>query len=345
MMPSAPWNGTVRTLRSAASERQISGMVHEIGKVFGSRETHTGRGAIHDGVHGVRERLAPRRHHDDDQDLHDLLRRRHAQDRMQRLGDPGMVRCHANIDAKGVAPTPSSEMLPAPRKNAVQTFAGGPGRSPAAITSHRNKQRGCYRGGTDDGGEGFKQQHLERQLCQFLSALLGSNRSVATASRGRQPASPEVALQQPLQIFFSCAFISASSALMVSTYFAGSILEPGTEASGNCVGRGRRCCRRSLVVAGQPGSGVGNRFAILCLGNGGGVSNCILRRPVIGRPRGRGVCAPPPSGRPDPSASRGLRAAMRARSWTERRRALKSAHCVTVGIPLLAPLDHDVRWG
>src|ERR1700737_3532025 len=47
------------------------------------------------------------------------------------------------IDETAARAIPSSEMLPAPRKNAVQTLAGGPGRSPAAITSHRNSSAGA----------------------------------------------------------------------------------------------------------------------------------------------------------------------------------------------------------
>ena len=49
----------------------------------------------------------------------------------------------ANSDVNGARTTPSSEMLAAPSRNAVQTRAGGPGRSPAAITSHRISSAGA----------------------------------------------------------------------------------------------------------------------------------------------------------------------------------------------------------
>ncbi len=38
---------------------------------------------------------------------------------------------------------PSSEMLAAPSRNAVQTWAGGPGRSSAAMTSHSISSAGA----------------------------------------------------------------------------------------------------------------------------------------------------------------------------------------------------------
>src|SRR3984957_16658753 len=48
-----------------------------------------------------------------------------------------------NSDMKGVRISPSKEMLAAPRKKAVQTLSGGPGRSPAATTSHRISSAGA----------------------------------------------------------------------------------------------------------------------------------------------------------------------------------------------------------
>src|SRR5258706_15389722 len=53
----------------------------------------------------------------------------------------------ANIDANGARATPKSEMLAAPSRKAVQTFAGGPGRSSAAITSHSNSSAGATAAG------------------------------------------------------------------------------------------------------------------------------------------------------------------------------------------------------
>src|ERR1700677_1245699 len=49
----------------------------------------------------------------------------------------------ARIDKNGARATPSNEMLAAPRKNAVQTLAGGPGRSSAATTSHSTSSAGA----------------------------------------------------------------------------------------------------------------------------------------------------------------------------------------------------------
>ena len=49
----------------------------------------------------------------------------------------------ARIDRNGARATPSSEMLAAPSRNAVQTLAGGPGRSSAATTSHSISSAGA----------------------------------------------------------------------------------------------------------------------------------------------------------------------------------------------------------
>jgi hypothetical protein len=46
-------------------------------------------------------------------------------------------------------------------------------------------------------------------------------------SRNPQPSSRRIKRQQPLQIFFSRAFISASSALIASTYIAGAVFVSG----------------------------------------------------------------------------------------------------------------------
>jgi hypothetical protein len=60
-------------------------------------------------------------------------------------------------------------------------------------------------------------------------------------SRGQTPRAAASNAQQPLQIFFSRAFISASSALIVSTYFALSTFELGAFG---------------LAAAGEAGGGV-----------------------------------------------------------------------------------------
>ena len=143
MMPSAPWNGTVSTLRSAASDRQISGMLHEISEVFVSRKTEAGRRAIDHGVHRIREGPALLRDRDDHQHLDDLLGSGDAEQRMQDLGRARDGRVPPTILANGARARPSREMLAAPRKKAVQTRTAGPGRSSVAITSHRNSSAGA----------------------------------------------------------------------------------------------------------------------------------------------------------------------------------------------------------
>ena len=49
----------------------------------------------------------------------------------------------ASNEANGARAAPNSEMLAAPRRNAIQTLAGEPGRSPAAITSHKISSAGA----------------------------------------------------------------------------------------------------------------------------------------------------------------------------------------------------------
>ena len=49
----------------------------------------------------------------------------------------------AKIAANGARAIPSSEMLAAPSRNAIQTCAGGPGRSSAAMTSHSTNNAGA----------------------------------------------------------------------------------------------------------------------------------------------------------------------------------------------------------
>src|ERR1700694_4497232 len=49
----------------------------------------------------------------------------------------------ASNETNGARNTPSSEMLAAPSTKAVQTLAGGPGRSSAATTSHNTSRAGA----------------------------------------------------------------------------------------------------------------------------------------------------------------------------------------------------------
>src|SRR4051794_19679217 len=82
-MPRAPWNGTVNTLRSTASERHISGCCTR-SEIFIGRETEARRGAIYHGLPRVGETAAAPRHRDDHENLDDFLRRRDAEDCPQR---------------------------------------------------------------------------------------------------------------------------------------------------------------------------------------------------------------------------------------------------------------------
>jgi hypothetical protein len=63
----------------------------------------------------------------------------------------------------------------------------------------------------------------------WLGVLLGDGDPAHRISRQTQWRAFAFAAQQPLQIFLSLAFIMASSALMVSTYFPVSLLEDGAE--------------------------------------------------------------------------------------------------------------------
>src|SRR6202043_7286 len=88
----------------------------------------------------------------------------------------------------------------------------------------QHQQSRGYRGGADYGRKGFKQIHQDGKYAIFPFNL-PSQTGCATASRGAAATAPGA--QQPLQIFFSRAFISASSALILSTYLPASTFESG----------------------------------------------------------------------------------------------------------------------
>jgi hypothetical protein len=138
-------------------------MLDEVGEIFVSRESEAGGGAIDHGVHWVRARPAPRRHHEDDENLDDLLGRRDADDRMQRLGEPRVLRNREQV----------CQRLPhqAEQRNAGGAEQeGGPhpgGRAgPFAGGDHepQDQQRRRDRRGADDGGEGLEQEHQGRYV-------------------------------------------------------------------------------------------------------------------------------------------------------------------------------------
>ena len=230
MMPSAPWNGTVRTLRNTASDRHISGMLHEISEVFVGRKAEARRRAIDHGVHRIRERPPPRRNRDDDENLDGFLGQRDAEQRMQGLRQRGVFEA-ADIAANGARATPSSEMLAAPRRNAVQTLAGGPGRSSAAITSHKISSAGATAAVPMTVGRDSRTFIGMANMPLFRVIYRSKRLRPHVAGSCRTSRFPTEPAQQPLQIFFSRAFMSASSAPIVSTYLAVSTFETGA-----------RCC-------------------------------------------------------------------------------------------------------
>src|SRR5260221_9502275 len=122
-----------------------------------------------------------------------------------------------NIEANGARAAPSNEMLAAPSRNAVHTLAGGPGRSSAAITSHKISSAGATAAVPITVGSASR---------RFIGA---ANRPRFSVIYGSKCAGTRVLphAQQPLQIFFSRAFISASSAPIESTNFAVSAFDAG----------------------------------------------------------------------------------------------------------------------
>src|SRR3954462_11010244 len=81
------------------------------------------------------------------------------------------------IKAKGARTGPSNEMLAAPRKNAIQTLAGDPGRSPAAITSHKINSAGATAAAPMTLGRD------ERRFIEFVLRYF----SAATSASGNSP--------------------------------------------------------------------------------------------------------------------------------------------------------------
>src|SRR6202035_1563388 len=85
------------------------------------------------------------------------------------------------------------------------------------------QQRGRHRGRADDCRKGFKDEHRSGKYIIFPCY------PPFKCEEARTQAS---VLQQPRQIFFNCAFIRASSALIVSTYFPGSAFPGSAVAAG-----------------------------------------------------------------------------------------------------------------
>ena len=144
----------------------------------------------------------------------------------------------------------------------------------------QHQQRRCDRCGADDGGKGGEEVHRYGKYAIFSGYLRLRNAEIPQpqvyGKFARSGASPA---QQPRQIFFSRAFISASSAPIVSTYFELSTFEvlqraaalrrpaPGAAAGtlSRPAGRAARPCRSKLSLA----AASADRFAIRRLGDGG----------------------------------------------------------------------------
>ena len=129
---------------------------------------------------------------------------------MQRLRDPGMSGT-ASSDANGARTMPSSEMLAAPSRNAVQTLAGGPGRSSAAITSHRIKSAGAIAAVPMTVGRDSRRSIWTGRYAIFreLSALGNMRMRQQAAGIGFPDLlGRDVTAQQPRQMFLSRASIS-----------------------------------------------------------------------------------------------------------------------------------------
>ncbi len=237
-------------------------MLHEISEVFVSCKAEPRRRAVDHGVHRIRERPPPGRDGDDDENFDGFLGESDPEYRMQGLRNPGVFgACEERGERRA--------------RHAQQRNAGGAqekrgpdlgGRTGAfAGGDHQPQyqQRGRHRGGSDDGRKGCKEIHRDGKYAIFRS--LFETRRGAAASRGRAirpnlgPAAS--AAQQPLQIFFSRAFTSASSAPIESTYFAPSAFETGAARNGGLAVADDAGRRGGLVVAGQPGAWVRYRFA------------------------------------------------------------------------------------
>ena len=95
----------------------------------------------------------------------------------------------ASIEANGARTTPSSEMLAAPSRKAVQTLAGGPGRSSAAITSHSNSSAGATAAVPITVGRDSRRFISMANMPFFPSIYRAKRAGSATASRGAMIAS------------------------------------------------------------------------------------------------------------------------------------------------------------
>ena len=144
MTPSAPWNGTVSTLRKRGERAPHVGVLHEISEVFVSGKAEAGGGAVDHGVHRIGEGAPPQRDRDDDQDLDDLFGQRR---RRTPSAAPVPSRdFRGSPNSAGERRARSARAARCWRRRArtpIQTCGGGPGRSSAAITSHRISSAGA----------------------------------------------------------------------------------------------------------------------------------------------------------------------------------------------------------
>src|SRR5512139_1706650 len=160
----------------------------------------------------------------------------------------------ATIEANGARKSPNSEMLAAPSRKAVQTWAGGPGRSSAAMTSHSSRSAGATAAVPTTVGN-------------------ASSRFIRIENRFPRPSYPLGQLRRcvmhppfaPLSSTAAADSVHARRHLRILVaervhVFHGIDLRPvGVRMQLRALVRGDR--RRDLVVAGQPFGRIGDRPA------------------------------------------------------------------------------------
>src|SRR6267154_6897331 len=92
----------------------------------------------------------------------------------------------AKIDRNGARRIPNSEMLAAPNTNAVQTLAGGPGRSSAATTSHNISSAGATAAVPMTVGRDSRRFIRMANMPSFFRFVGALKAGRATAGRGQQ---------------------------------------------------------------------------------------------------------------------------------------------------------------
>src|SRR3954447_1455478 len=156
--------------------------------------------------------------------------------------------------ANGARITPRKEMLAAPRKNALHTLAGGPGRSPAAITSHNISSAGATAAVPITVGSDARRFIGRADMPCFPELHLKRVPGSAALDRGIR------FLAAPANILQSCIHDSIFGTDRIHVFWA-------IGSRGLCSLRGLLCAsgRGGLVVASQPGARIRYRFALRLL--------------------------------------------------------------------------------